>query len=227
MVEPAAVAMHAARISGIEPGDLVVVVGAGLIGILAMQAARTLGAGAVAIADIVPERLELARTPGRRHRDRLLGAASPPRSSSRRPGRRTADVVLEAVGIQATIDLATALTRPGGSLTLIGNVQPRVEQDLQGIVSGELDDPRLVGERRGVPGLHRADRGRAPARHRADQPGAAARGRPGGVRRAAPGRARSHADRASPARLTAGARRRSGAASAQPASAGVRNSSSG
>ena len=42
------------------------------------------------------------------------------------------------MGIQATIDLATALTRPGGSLTLIGNVRPRIEQDLQGIVSGEL-----------------------------------------------------------------------------------------
>jgi L-iditol 2-dehydrogenase len=53
-------------------------------------------------------------------------------------GRRAADVVLEAVGIQATIDLATSLTRPGGSLTLVGNVQPRIEQDLQGIVSGEL-----------------------------------------------------------------------------------------
>ena len=64
MVEPAAVAMHAARISGIEPGDLVVVVGAGLIGNLAMQAARTLGSGTVAIADIVPERLELARRLG-------------------------------------------------------------------------------------------------------------------------------------------------------------------
>ena len=47
-------------------------------------------------------------------------------------------MVLEAVGIQAMIDLATALTRPGGSLTLIGNVAPRIEQDLQGIVSGEL-----------------------------------------------------------------------------------------
>ncbi len=42
------------------------------------------------------------------------------------------------MGIQATIDLAMALTRPGGSLTFTGNVQPRVEQDLQGIVSGEL-----------------------------------------------------------------------------------------
>jgi L-iditol 2-dehydrogenase len=137
MVEPAAVAMHAARISGIAPGDVVVVVGAGLIGNLAMQAARTLGAGMVAIADITPERLALA---GQLGGDILIDstAGDPSRVLEKATGRRTADVVLEAVGIQATIDLATALTRPGGSLTLIGNVKPRVEQDLQGIVSGEL-----------------------------------------------------------------------------------------
>lgn len=136
MVEPAAVAMHAARISGIEPGDLVVVVGAGLIGILAMQAARILGAGTVAIADIVPARLALARELGA---DVVLdSSAEPVATLERATGRRTADVVLEAVGIGATIDLATALTRPGGSLTLIGNVRPRVELDLQGTVSGEL-----------------------------------------------------------------------------------------
>ncbi len=137
MVEPAAVAMHAARISGIAPGDLVVVVGAGLIGNLAMQAARTLGAGIVAVADIAPERLALA---GQLGGDLLIDSAAgdPSTVLEQATGRRTADVVLEAVGIQATIDAATALTRPGGSLTLIGNVRPRVEQDLQGIVSGEL-----------------------------------------------------------------------------------------
>jgi L-iditol 2-dehydrogenase len=136
MVEPAAVAMHAARISGIEPGDLVVVVGAGLIGILAMQAARILGAGTVAIADIVPERLALARELGA---DVIIDSSADPISAVELgTGRRTADVVLEAVGIQATVDLATSLTRPGGSLTMIGNVRPRVELDLQGTVSGEL-----------------------------------------------------------------------------------------
>ena len=111
--------------------------GAGLIGNLAMQAARTLGAGAVAIVDIVPERLELARQLGA---DIVIDSSrgDPATVLEQATGRRTADVVLEAVGIQATIDLATALTRPGGSLTLIGNVRPRIEQDLQGIVSGEL-----------------------------------------------------------------------------------------
>jgi L-iditol 2-dehydrogenase len=115
----------------------VVVIGAGLIGILALQAARILGAGTVAIVDIVPARLELAGSLGA---DVLIDSSTgdPGGVLEQATGRRTADVVLEAVGIQATIDLATALTRPGGSLTLIGNVRPRVELDLQGTVSGEL-----------------------------------------------------------------------------------------
>ena len=149
MVEPAAVAMHAARISGIVPGDLVVVVGAGLIGNLAMQAARTLGAGVVAVADISLERLALA---GQLGGDLLINSAAGDLSTvlEEATGRRTADVVLEAVGIQATIDAATALTRPGGSLTLIGNVKPRVEQDLPGDRLWRAHHPWLLGECRGV-----------------------------------------------------------------------------
>jgi len=91
----------------------------------------------VAIADVVPERLDLARRLGA---DVVIDSRSdePATVLEQATGRRAADVVLEAVGIQATIDTATALTRAGGSLTLIGNVRPRIEQDLQGIVSGEL-----------------------------------------------------------------------------------------
>ena len=53
-------------------------------------------------------------------------------------GRPNADVVLEAVGIGQTVQLATDLAAPGGNLTLIGNVQPSIEQNLQAIVSKEL-----------------------------------------------------------------------------------------
>jgi L-iditol 2-dehydrogenase len=46
--------------------------------------------------------------------------------------------VLEAVGIQPTINTALSITRKGGALTLIGNVSPRVEMGLQEIVSREI-----------------------------------------------------------------------------------------
>jgi L-iditol 2-dehydrogenase len=137
LVEPAAVAMHAVRITPIESGDVVVVVGAGAIGLLTLQAAKIRGAGRVVAIDVRDERLTLAK---------LLGADLVVNSETSDPGealrtatgRPTAPVVLEAVGIGKTVQMATDLTAPGGNLTLIGNVQPTIEQNLQAIVSKEL-----------------------------------------------------------------------------------------
>jgi len=53
-------------------------------------------------------------------------------------GAEGADAVIEAVGVQATIDTALGITRLGGALTLVGNVMPRVELGLQRVVSGEI-----------------------------------------------------------------------------------------
>ena len=137
LVEPAAVAMHAARITPIEPGGVVVVVGAGAIGLLTMQAARLRGAGTLVVMDVREERLALA---GQLGADVVVNSATgDPRDALRTAtGRSNADVVMEAVGIQATVQLATDLAAPGGNLTLIGNVQPSIEQNLQGIISKEL-----------------------------------------------------------------------------------------
>lgn len=137
LVEPAAVAMHAVRITPIEPGAAVIVVGAGAIGLLAMQAARIRGAGTVVVMDVREERLAMARQ---------LGADVTINSETGNPGEvlagatgsAEASVVMEAVGIEATVRLATELTAPGGNLTLIGNVQPTITQNLQSIVSKEL-----------------------------------------------------------------------------------------
>jgi len=137
LVEPAAVAMHAARITPIAPGDTVIVVGAGAIGLLAMQAARIRGAGTVVVIDVRDERLAVA---GRLGGDVVINSETgDPRDAMRTAtGRPTANVVLEAVGIQQTVQLATDLAAPGGNLTLIGNVQPSIEQNLQAIVGKEL-----------------------------------------------------------------------------------------
>jgi len=67
MIEPAAVAFHAARRAGIGPGDRVLVAGAGPIGVFTMQCAKALGAETVAIADLDAGRLELARALGANH----------------------------------------------------------------------------------------------------------------------------------------------------------------
>ena len=60
MVEPAAVAYHGAKRGDIQPGDEVLIIGAGPIGLFAMQSCRALGAGSVRVADLDPWRLDLA-----------------------------------------------------------------------------------------------------------------------------------------------------------------------
>ena len=54
----------AAGAAGVAPGVVAVVVGLGPVGLLAVAAARELGAATVLAVDSVPERLDLARRLG-------------------------------------------------------------------------------------------------------------------------------------------------------------------
>jgi len=137
LIEPASVSLHAARITPIDINDVVVVVGAGQIGLFAIQAARAKGAGTIIALDMKEDRLALARQLGA---DVTInpGTADVAAEMRRAVGRPDADAVLEAVGTEASVGLAMGLTKLGGHVTLIGNVTPRVQVNLQDIVSREL-----------------------------------------------------------------------------------------
>lgn len=137
LIEPAGVGMHAARITPIEVNDAVAVIGAGQIGLLAMQGALVKGAGTVVVLDVRDERLEFARRLGA-HATINTAAEDVPKALERAIGRPAADATLEAVGLEATVKLGIDLTKLGGNLTLIGNVAPTVQVNLQAIVSREL-----------------------------------------------------------------------------------------
>jgi L-iditol 2-dehydrogenase len=140
MLEPTAVALHAVRVSGLRRGDTALVLGAGMIGLLTMQAARAAGSAKVMIADIDATRLELAGQLGADETLHLSGAALGQEVVSRANGG--VDVAFEAVGRQETIDAGIAAVRKGGTVTLIGNITPQVTIPLQAVVSREL---RLQG----------------------------------------------------------------------------------
>jgi threonine dehydrogenase-like Zn-dependent dehydrogenase len=137
LIEPASVSLHAARITPIDVNDVVVVVGAGQIGLFAIQAARVKGAGTIIALDMKEERLALARQLGA---DVTInpGTADVAAEIRRAVARPDADAVLEAVGTEASVSLAIQLTKLGGHVTLIGNVTPRIQVNLQDIVSREL-----------------------------------------------------------------------------------------
>jgi L-iditol 2-dehydrogenase len=137
LVEPLAVALHAVNITPLSSTDRVVVVGAGPIGLLTLLAARLRGAGSVVVSDRDPHRLGVAR---------LLGADLTVEVESTDPvaavmaatGERGADVVFEAVGINATVAQSLAVARAGGQVTWIGNSAPLVELPMQDLVTREM-----------------------------------------------------------------------------------------
>ncbi len=137
LIETVSIGVHAANRTPLMLNDTVVVVGTGAVGLVALQAIRLKGAGKVIVTDLSQPRLDMAKQMGadvvvRADLPDLLGALHA------ETGPEGADAVLEAVGIQATIDTALKITRKGGALTLIGNVAPRVEMGLQEIVTREI-----------------------------------------------------------------------------------------
>jgi L-iditol 2-dehydrogenase len=137
MLEAVSVALHAVRVTGAIKGQTALVIGAGMIGLLTMQAARAAGAARVMIADIDATRLDLARTLGVDAAFSLSGAELT-REIMQQTGGLGADVVLEAVGRNETIATAIDCVRKGGTVTLIGNITPQVTLPLQKVVSRQI-----------------------------------------------------------------------------------------
>jgi 2-desacetyl-2-hydroxyethyl bacteriochlorophyllide A dehydrogenase len=117
LAEPASCAVHGVRRMGVGPGDLIVVVGDGTIGLLALQAARAAGASKVVMIGSHDSKLALARQIGaedtvNRHRDDVRQAPL-----DRLGGK--ADGVVEASGNTAAVEPALRLLRPGGRMVII------------------------------------------------------------------------------------------------------------
>ncbi len=136
--EPVSVALHAVNRVQIEKGESAVVVGAGLIGLLVVQALRRAGCTNIIAIDLADERLELARQLGassslRSDHEDVLGEI---RALTNGEGP---EVVMEVVGISPTVELAVNAARKGGRICLVGNLAPSVQFPLQAAVTRELE----------------------------------------------------------------------------------------
>ena len=141
LIEAVSVAVHAVSLTEITPNDTAVVVGAGMIGLLTLQAVKHAGAARVFVLDVDESRLELARELGATETfnsrdEKVIGQIA------ERTNGRGADVALECVGTSVTVKLALESVRKGGAVTLVGNVTPTVELGLQSAVSRQI---RLQG----------------------------------------------------------------------------------
>ena len=141
LIEAVSVAVHAVSLTPLTPSDTAVVVGAGMIGLLTMQAVRHAGAARVFVLDVDNTRLELARSMGATQTFNARSEDVIRRIQEQCEGRG-ADVALECVGTTAAIKLAVEGVRKGGAVTLVGNVAPTIELGLQSVVSRQI---RLQG----------------------------------------------------------------------------------
>jgi L-iditol 2-dehydrogenase len=138
MIEALAIAVHAVGRAPVAATDTAVVVGAGMIGLLVVQALRAAGCGAVVAVDLDPARLDLARSLGADAGLRADDAGGVVEEVKRRTGGRGADLAFEVVGIAPAVKTAVGALRKGGHLVLVGNLAATVELPLQAVVTREL-----------------------------------------------------------------------------------------
>jgi L-iditol 2-dehydrogenase len=140
MLEAVSVALHAVSLVPVEHGSAALVVGAGTIGVLVLQALRAAGCARIFVCDVDATRLKLA--------EELGATAALPSGPQLLPEiqRLTngsgVDMAVEAVGIQASFAAAIDSVRKGGSVILVGNVSPEIRLPLQKVVTRQL---RLQG----------------------------------------------------------------------------------
>src|SRR5690606_23839902 len=136
--EPVSVAARAVSKAGDLVGQTVVVVGAGVIGLLVAQVA--LGAGTVGVlaVDPVPDRRALAESFGATSCAPDVAAAAVAEFT----GGRGGDVVFECSGVRGAVKPTCELTRPGGTAVLVGF---RDEDETVPLLPFVLGDRRLLG----------------------------------------------------------------------------------
>jgi (R,R)-butanediol dehydrogenase/meso-butanediol dehydrogenase/diacetyl reductase len=137
LVEPGAVAHHAVRRSRLQPSETVAVLGAGTVGLLAMQVAKARGARVFALdrrqmsLDIATElgadaAINIESADGRQALLDLTEGVGP-------------DVVIDAAGAAGTPELAAKWVRRGGKVVLVAIYTAKPAFDFNNLVSTEVE----------------------------------------------------------------------------------------
>jgi L-iditol 2-dehydrogenase len=142
MVESVAVAAHAIDLTPINLRDTALVVGTGMIGLFLVQLLKLSNAGTIIAIDIDDQKLALAKKFGADYTFNSATDSNIHEAILALTHNRGADVAFEAVGVSATIKMAIENVRKAATVTLVGNISPKVEIPLQAVVTREV---RLQG----------------------------------------------------------------------------------
>jgi L-iditol 2-dehydrogenase len=119
LLEPMGIALYVAGLADIRLGDRVAVLGAGPVGLLCIDMVRLAGAAEILASDLVDARVEAARRQGAAEAWNA-GEEDVVARIMERTGGRGVDVAIEAAGAPETVEQAMEVTKPGGTVVLVG-----------------------------------------------------------------------------------------------------------
>jgi D-xylulose reductase len=150
LVEPLAVAVHAVKLGDVRPGETVVVMGSGTIGLLCAAVAKQFGALQVISVDVQEKKLEFARdylscdtyqssttASAEDNAVALLKQFDLEEDGTDTFGGRV-DTVIEASGAASSIETGIHILRPGGKFVQTGVGKPKVEFPILAMGQKEL-----------------------------------------------------------------------------------------
>ncbi len=140
LLEAVAVAVHAVSLADVVPNNTALVIGAGTIGLLSLQALRVAGCSRVYIADIDASRLAVADAFGAT--SVLIAGPDLDNHVKQLTNGEGVDVVVEAVGKKETVTASIDAVGKGGTVVLVGNISAEVPLPLQKVVTRQI---RLQG----------------------------------------------------------------------------------
>ncbi|EGV62941.1 Endo-1,4-beta-xylanase 2 [Yamadazyma tenuis] len=137
LVEPLTVGVHASKLANVKFGDVVVIFGAGPVGLLAASVATVFGASAVCVVDIFDNKLQMAKD---------IGAATHVFNSKTEGGYtqlvkklgKSPTVVLECTGAEVCIQMGVLALATGGRFVQVGNAQGYVKFPITEFATKEL-----------------------------------------------------------------------------------------
>ncbi|TME45410.1 MAG: zinc-binding dehydrogenase [Chloroflexi bacterium] len=133
--------------AAVAPGDSVVVIGTGGVGLNAVQAAVVCGANPVIALDISPEKLPVARSFGATHSfdARADGARETVRELT---GGRFADVVIVAAGSGQAVEQGLRMIGRGGTVVVVGMPESAAVSQLP-VTAFAYQGQRILGSKMG------------------------------------------------------------------------------
>lgn len=117
--EPLAIGLYGVKLSGMEVGDDVAVLGQGPIGLSVLFSAKMGGAKKIFVSDLLPPRLEMAKELGA---DNIINANNEDVTAviMKKTGERGVDIAYEAAGKPETFRQITEAARIGGKSVIFG-----------------------------------------------------------------------------------------------------------